>query len=659
MVLAGQDFHATESTHGRQIWRLPATEDAGSSGDVRELLIWDLAGQPGYRIVHQLHLEGAALAIIAFDAKSETSPLAGVQHWARAVRHAHPATDGGLITFLVAARADRGGINVSNQRIHRLMADFALDEFFKTSAKEGTNIDLLRSRLLAAIDWPRIPEVTSTALFAAVKQFVVDQKSSGSLLTPIDELCRMFQAAVPSSLELLTEHEQLAELAADEPQEISSARLASVFEGCIARLESAGMVNRLKFGDYMLLQPELLDAYAGAIVNAAREEPDGLGSVLEGKVVTLDFPVPSTDQVLTGQQERLLVLATLEELLLHELVLREPTEDGIQLVFPSAYRRDLPSSETPKGNGVVFRFEGPVENVYAALIVRLTRSDRFRRIATWQSAAQFAADEGKCTVVLKYDGEGAAELWIGYDQVPDHLRKQFERFVHAHLDRRATPGSVTRERQYNCPRDGTAFTPEQVRQVIRIGRPRILCPVCEEGVSLHDDYEQDNGTDQSTAAMDASADAGRELAAASAVLLGKEEVAEFDVFLCHNWKDKPAVREIARLLRERGLRPWLDERQLRPGFSWQSELEDIIAGIPAAAVIVGDELGPWQGQELAAFMRQSVKRRCAVVPVLLPGAKPQRLPVFLDGLTWVDLNVAEPDPIDQLVWGISGEHENR
>ena len=90
-----------------------------SSGDSREVLLWDLAGQPGYRIVHQLHLEGAALALILFDAKSETAPLAGVRHWARAVRHAHPAADGGLPTFLVAARADRGGINVSDQRIQQ------------------------------------------------------------------------------------------------------------------------------------------------------------------------------------------------------------------------------------------------------------------------------------------------------------------------------------------------------------------------------------------------------------------------------------------------------------------------------------------------------------------------------------------------------------
>jgi small GTP-binding protein len=656
MVLAGQDFQPTESTHGRQIWRLPATEEADSSGDIRDVLIWDLAGQSGYRIIHQLHLEGAAVALILFDAKSETAPLAGVQHWARAVRHAHPATAGGLPTFLVAARVDRGGINVSDQRIRQLMADFGLSDYFKTSAKEGTNTDLLRARMLAAIDWNRLPEVTSTALFAAVKQFVVDQADSGILLTPVDELRRTFQAAVPSGLRLLSGQGP----SDDNPQEISSARLASVFEGCIARLESIGLVKRLKFGNYVLLQPELLDAFAGAMVNAAREEPDGLGSILETKVVDLGFAIPAADRALAEQQQKLLVLATLEELLERELVLREPTEDGVQLVFPSAYRRDLPASKTPKGDGVVFRFEGPVQNVYATLIVRLTRSNLFTRVEAWQSAARFAARGGDCTVFLSSDGEGKAELWIGYHRMPELLRRQFERFVHAHLDRRATPGTVTRERRYSCPRDGAAFTSEQVEQVINLGRPDILCPVCEDRVSLRDDYDLANGTDQSTAVMDASADAEREVAAASAVVRGKEEVEEFDVFLCHNWEDKAAVRRLAQLLRERGLRPWLDERELRPGLPWQPRVEEVIAGIPAAAVIVGPGgIGPWQNQELAAFLRQFVSRRCAVVPVLLPGADHLDLPLFLDGLTWVDLSAAEPDPIDQLVWGITGRHPNR
>ncbi len=668
MVLAGKEFTPTESTHGRRIWRLqaadPAADEQESSGNSREVMLWDLAGQPGYRIVHQLHLEGAALALILFDAKSETTPLAGVRHWARAVRHAHPAAEGGLPTFLVAARIDRGGIGVSDQRIQKLMADFGLGQYVKTSAKEGMDTDLLRSRLLAAIDWSRIPEVTSTTLFAAVKKFVMEQRTS-ILLTPINELCRLFQAEVPSGVQLLTGQERTPEPAGDNPLAPSPAGLTAVFEGCIARLESAGLVKRLKFGDYVLLQPELLDAYAGAMVNAARDEPDGLGSILETKVVNIDFPVPAAERVGDRLQERLLVLATLEELLLHELVLREPTKDGVQLVFPSAYRRDLPTSEIPRGDGVVFRFEGPIENIYATLIVRLTRSDRFRRVDTWHSAARFAADKGTCTVALKFEGEGEVELLIGYDRIPDDTRRQFERFVHTHLERWATPGTITRERQYSCPDCSLAFTPEMVRQVNRRGRLSILCPVCEVRVPLWDDYEE-SGTDQSTAQMDASADAGREIEAATAVLRGKtavlrgrKDVAEYDVFLSYNWRDKDAVRTIARQLRDRGLRPWMDERQLRPGVLWQPELEEIIARVPAAAVIIGAQRGHWQTREIYAFIEQSVSRGCAIVPVLLPDADTADLPVFLKGLTWVHLAVREPDPIDQLVWGVTGQQLNR
>jgi GTPase SAR1 family protein len=660
MVLAGEEFHATESTHGRRIWRLPATEEPDTSGGDREVLVWDPAGQPGYRIVHQLHLGGAAVALILFDSRSETTPLAGVYHWARAIRHAHPVTTGGLKTFLVAARTDRGGITVSSERIQQVMTDFALDEYIETSAKEGTNTDLLRSRLLAAIDWERIPKIASTALFAEVRRFVVDQKSSGNLLTPLDELSRAFQVAMPSSPDLLRAELQLPDLSDAEAQEAYSAGLTVVFEGCVARLESADLVKRLKFWDYVLLKPELLDAYASAIVNAARDEPDGLGCILESKVIELDFAIPSATRVLVERQERLLVIATLEELIQNELVLREHTEDGVQLVFPSAYRRDLPASEAPKRNGAVFRFEGPIDNVYATLVVRLTRSDRFTRVETWQSAARFAADRGECTVYLKTDGEGKAELWIGYDdEVPPLLRMQFERFIHAHLDRRAIAGTVIRERQYSCPNDSTAFTPEQVEQVRNRGRESILCPVCEKRVSLRDDYEPATGADHSTAAMDASADVGRKKAAASTVLRGKEEVAEFDVFLCHNWDDKPAVREIAWQLRERGLRPWLDERELRPGLPWQRVLEEQIQSIPAAAVIVGSRVGPWQDQELAAFLRQFVRRRCPVIPVLLPDAERPDLPTLLDGMTWVDLAVSDPDPLDQLEWGITGRHPDR
>ncbi len=56
--------------------------------EIREILLWDLAGQPGYRLIHQLHLDEVTLALIVMDALSETDPFAGVHHWDRALRAA-------------------------------------------------------------------------------------------------------------------------------------------------------------------------------------------------------------------------------------------------------------------------------------------------------------------------------------------------------------------------------------------------------------------------------------------------------------------------------------------------------------------------------------------------------------------------------------------
>ncbi|MBO1047720.1 MAG: SUMF1/EgtB/PvdO family nonheme iron enzyme [Dolichospermum sp. DEX182a] len=131
---------------------------------------------------------------------------------------------------------------------------------------------------------------------------------------------------------------------------------------------------------------------------------------------------------------------------------------------------------------------------------------------------------------------------------------------------------------------------------------------------------------------------------------------QFDVFLCHNSQDKPAVIEIANQLKANNINPWLDKWHLRPGSSWQDLLEDQINEIRTAAVFVGNSgLGPWEIEEVKAFLRAFVNRKCPVIPVLLPNApqKPQ-LPVFLEGLMWVDFRQHDPEPLGQLIWGITG-----
>ena len=136
----------------------------------------------------------------------------------------------------------------------------------------------------------------------------------------------------------------------------------------------------------------------------------------------------------------------------------------------------------------------------------------------------------------------------------------------------------------------------------------------------------------------------------------KRALSQFDVFLCHNSADKPAVKRIAELLKQAGVLPWLDVWELPPGQPWQPLLEQQIDNIKAAAVFVGSAgLGPWQEQEMYGFLEEFVKRKVPVIPVLLSDAPAApKLPIFLRAMTWVDFRADDPDPMEQLVWGITG-----
>ena len=141
------------------------------------------------------------------------------------------------------------------------------------------------------------------------------------------------------------------------------------------------------------------------------------------------------------------------------------------------------------------------------------------------------------------------------------------------------------------------------------------------------------------------------------ILSTKRSRGNFDVFLCHNKDDKPEVKKIGEKLNQQGILPWLDEWELRPGVLWQRVLEQQIERVKSAAVFVGKNgMGPWQQMEEEAFLREFVRRGCLVIPVLLPDAprKPE-LPLFLRGMTWVDFSKQDPDPLDGLIWGITGK----
>src|ERR1022692_252940 len=73
---------------------------------------------------------------------------------------------------------------------------------------------------------------------------------------------------------------------------------------------------------------------------------------------------------------------------------------------------------------------------------------------------------------------------------------------------------------------------------------------------------------------------------------------DYDVFLCYNSRDREHVLAIAKRLKERGILPWLDIWEIRPGTRWQKELQKNLKFVKSAAVFIGARgAGPWQELE--------------------------------------------------------------
>jgi hypothetical protein len=350
----------------------------------------------------------------------------------------------------------------------------------------------------------------------------------------------------------------------------------------------------------------------------------------------------------------------MEELFKHELALREVTESGNQLVFPSQFTRERPDAPELSGRSIIFTFEGAPSNIYATLAVRLSHSRIFRKSEMWRNAAVYTASVGgTCGLHLREPREGEGELTLFFDATASEAtRFQFEDYVAAHLERRSLLHSVKRRRIFSCPRCDEPVTDNQASRRLERGFKTMRCPVCDTEFPLTDREERLQSPVRSTVAeMDEAADAERQLATAGMTLKGKTAVGEYDVFISYNRKDRDAVFSIIEQLELRGIRPWVDERELRPGLPWQRALEAQISRLKAAAVFVGEGgIGPWQELEQEAFLRQFVNRSAPVIPVILPGSKETpKLPTFLESMTWVDFRVNQPEPVDRLVWGITGQ----
>lgn len=315
-------------------------------------------------------------------------------------------------------------------------------------------------------------------LFADIKAFLLEIKETGQLLASSSHLYDDFVRLNPDAV------------AAEQ-------NLRNQFDTCIGRLENRDLIRKLTFGGYVLLQPELLDAYASAMVNAAKEEPDGLGSIAEDAALSGLFYIPKEQKIEDRGQEQLLLHATVEELVRHDLALRESATDGRYLVFPSQFNRDYEDAPEPKGQALSLTFDGPVQSLYATLAVRLGHSGLFNtgRAGMWRNAAIFTARAGgKCGLYLHEFAEARGRLVVFYDRHEGRMpsnetRFHFEEFVLAHTQRRALDATVDLTRFFVCSNCENSVPDNYVKLLRNQGQTSFACP-CGSKVSLAEPRER-------------------------------------------------------------------------------------------------------------------------------------------------------------------------
>jgi WD40 repeat protein len=625
LVLAGQQFTATDSSHARKIWTMDRSEYIESDGRrvTRDILLWDLAGQPGYRLIHQLHLNEVSTALVLFDSRSETNPFAGVGYWARALDQACGSS--AVRKFLVAARTDRSGPAVSHRRIQEVVERYGFDGYFETSAKTGAAMPELAQAIRGSIPWDDLPSATAPETFAAVKDFLINVKETGGVLASRGSMLTKFN--VTSGTEVRSD----------------------VFDQCLFRLENAGLVKRLTFRDYVLLQPELFDTYCAWMAMAARDEPDGLGYIQESVALAGKFPMDPELRLNNQADEYLMLLATVEEALGRGIVLRQSTERGVMLVFPSAFRVDLRSFPDPYIPAVSFRFEGPITSIYAVLTVRLLNSLAFRNRQLFNNAAVFfGPNHETCGYKLEYpdrDNDAVGLLTVFFEPgISKAVKLLFLRYVNQQLQEFALEGSMERSRMYQC-RCSYQIPDDAVSLRRARSETTVLCPVCGTHTPLDDLIDAVEEVDSDVLAMqlNASVEQGRQQR--MVVLAERERVKQFQVFICHNGADKPLARELAEKLRNEGILAWIDEAGVLGGDQFVPEMEAIIEAVPAALIVLGPSwLGRWQTQEYYALLQKFVefrstpgRKQLRIIPVLLPGAtNTDKVPIFLKTFSQID-----------------------
>lgn len=648
--LAHGEFKEHASTHGQQFWVVDELGTRREDGTECEAILWDLAGQPDYRLTHALFLDDADLALVLFDPTDIRDPLHGVEFWLKQLRtgrkKAGEAQDGCCPTILVGARADRGEARLTREELDEFCRQRGISGgYLATSAKAEIGLDELLRRMQALVAWEQKAATVTTVTFKRIKDYVLGLKEN------------------PRRRKVIVNPEELRKRLekTDKGWEFTDAEMMTA----VGHLANYGYVRVLRTSrgeERVLLAPELLNNLAASFVLEARRNQRGLGSLEEKRLLEGGYSFPELERLSAAERELLLDAAALL-FLEHNVCFREtdPLSQQSYLVFPELInlKKPLLEDERPTEDGAAYTVGGAVENVYASLVVLLGYTQTFTRTDQWRSHARYeVGDRLICGFRQEAEREGELDFVIYFgENVGAPVRTLFQGLFESFLARRNL--SVFRYEPVACA-NGHTLNRGVVREQLGKGNAFAFCPECGGRIQLPKADEPIQLTQTERRKVDEQQWFAARRSLFEQTVFNVRSYAESqklpspECFISYAWGDRAQERwvekSLATDLQKAGLRVLLDRwENSRVGSSVLRFVERIdecdyviVVGTPLyrkkAKNVVSKKgsvvAAEWDLAGMRLLAAEADKR--TVMPVLLAGSETEALPPLLRGNVYAD-----------------------
>jgi len=642
--LAHGEFKDHPSSHGQQFWVLDSMKAKRKDGTECEAVLWDLAGQPDYRLIHALFLDDVELALVLFDPTERKDPLHVVDFWLKALSGPQ---DRLCQTILVGARTDRGDPTLTPEEIDAFCRNRTINGgYIGTSALEGDGLEELIKLMQDQIDWDNMTATTTTATFKRIKEYVLDLKEDHQRREALTD-----PAGLRERLEAL-----------DKDWEFTDDEMMTAV-GHLAKYGYVQILRTASGAQSVLLAPDLLNNLAASFVVEARRNPKGLGALDEALVLSGGYDFRELDK-LDPKERDILLDAAMVLFLEHNICFRESLGRTTYLIFPELINLKKPAlaDEIKTVDDVSYTISGSVENVYAALVVLLGYTSVFTRTDQWRNQAQYEVGDGEvCCFRQTEEREGEIDIVLYYGaETKQHNRQIYQGLFERILYSRNV--TVSRYPPQVCPRCNYAQERAEVVRRTREKRGFMWCSECGKKIELPKAAEEIILSEEDRILVDqqqATAERRTEFEKAVVQVLAylrtpKKKVEPPSCFISYAWgvseHERWVEKQLAIDLKKAGVDVILDRwENAKIGSNvarFISQITEcdliIVVGTPLYREKYENKLSP-TGSIVATEvdlinqrMIGTEKQKKTVLPVLLEGSEKQSLPPLMRGRVYAD-----------------------